>query len=97
MGGMIGGSVGLVMGFIFGGYSIVRYGAGQNGMMRTLGQYMLGSAATFGFFMSIGSAIRADGSPMTMETYMRAQRTPVILPARHLYASRQSVEKERQR
>lgn len=28
--------------------NIMRYGAGPNGVMRTLGQYMLGSGATFG-------------------------------------------------
>jgi hypothetical protein len=28
--------------------NIFRYGAGANGIMRTLGQYMLGSGATFG-------------------------------------------------
>ena len=27
----------------------MRYGAGSNGIMRTLGQYMLGSGATFGY------------------------------------------------
>lgn len=31
-----------------GTYSIFRYGAGPNGIMRTLGQYMAGSGATFG-------------------------------------------------
>ena len=31
-----------------GGVNIVRFGAGPTGLMRTLAQYMLGSAATFG-------------------------------------------------
>ncbi|KAI9760335.1 MAG: Rho GTPase [Chaenotheca gracillima] len=49
MGAMMGGSVGLIIGFIFGSVNIIRYGAGANGIMRSLGQYMAGSAATFGF------------------------------------------------
>ncbi|KXH27785.1 hypothetical protein CNYM01_06689 [Colletotrichum nymphaeae SA-01] len=57
MGALMGGTVGSVMGFVFGSVNIMRYGAGPNGIMRTLGQYMLGSGATFGFFMSIGSVI----------------------------------------
>ena len=32
-----------------GGLTIIRYGGGPNGPMRTLGQYMLGSGATFGY------------------------------------------------
>ena len=31
-----------------GSVSIIQYGAGPNGMMRTLGKYMAGSGATFG-------------------------------------------------
>ncbi|KAK0749195.1 reactive oxygen species modulator 1 [Schizothecium vesticola] len=48
MGAMMGGTVGTIIGFIFGTVNIFRYGAGPNGIMRTLGQYMLGSGATFG-------------------------------------------------
>jgi hypothetical protein len=48
MGAMMGGSVGVIIGFIFGTVNIFRYGAGPNGIMRTLGQFMLGSGATFG-------------------------------------------------
>ncbi|PSS12485.1 hypothetical protein M430DRAFT_73264, partial [Amorphotheca resinae ATCC 22711] len=48
MGAMMGGTVGVIIGFIFGSVNIMRYGAGPNGVMRSLGQYMLGSGATFG-------------------------------------------------
>jgi hypothetical protein len=42
-------AVGLIIGFIFGFTNILRFGPGPNGMLRTLGQYMMGSAATFGY------------------------------------------------
>ncbi|KAK3336094.1 reactive mitochondrial oxygen species modulator 1-domain-containing protein [Cercophora scortea] len=81
MGALMGGTVGTIIGFIFGTVNIFRYGAGPNGIMRTLGQYMLGSGATFGFFMSIGSVIRSDSSPIAYEAYMHAQRKPMIMAA----------------
>jgi hypothetical protein len=46
-------AVGLVIGFIFGATNIIRFGPGPNGMMRTLGQYMVGSAATFGYVQRV--------------------------------------------
>ncbi|KHO01291.1 mitochondrial genome maintenance protein Mgr2 [Metarhizium album ARSEF 1941] len=78
MGAMMGGTVGTIMGFIFGTVNIFRYGAGTQGIMRTLGQYMLVSGTTFGFFMSIGSVIRSDADPKMHELYMRAQRRPIV-------------------
>ena len=61
----MGGSVGLTIGFIFGSFSILKGGPGPRGALATLSQYMLSSAATFGFFMSIGSVIRTD-SPYSL-------------------------------
>ncbi|KAI0700438.1 reactive mitochondrial oxygen species modulator 1-domain-containing protein [Cytidiella melzeri] len=63
MGALMGTGVGLTIGFIFGSYSILRGGAGPRGVLPTLSQYMLSSAATFGFFLSIGSVIRNDAPP----------------------------------
>ncbi|KAF1344824.1 reactive mitochondrial oxygen species modulator 1-domain-containing protein [Delphinella strobiligena] len=81
MGAMMGGSVGLIIGFIFGATNIMRFGAGPNGPLRTLGQYMIGSATTFGFFMGIGTTIRSEGSPMATEAWAKAyaHNRPVIL------------------
>ncbi|KAF5246042.1 hypothetical protein FAUST_1453 [Fusarium austroamericanum] len=83
MGAMMGGTVGVIMGFVFGTVNIFRYGAGPNGIMRTLGQYMAGSVANRdnSFFMSIGSVIRSDADPKLHDMYMRAQRRPIMLMA----------------
>ncbi|KAI9492831.1 reactive oxygen species modulator 1, partial [Zychaea mexicana] len=60
MGAMMGGTVGLCVGFVFGTINIIRFGSGSKGPISLLSQYMLGSAASFGFFMSIGSVIRSE-------------------------------------
>ncbi|OXC68080.1 protein mgr2 [Cryptococcus neoformans] len=60
MGAIMGSCVGLTIGFIFGSFSIMRAGPGPRGVVATLSQYMLSSAATFGFFMSVGSVIRTE-------------------------------------
>lgn len=38
--------------------NIMRYGAGPNGVMRSLGQYMAGSGATFGYETCYGAVER---------------------------------------
>jgi hypothetical protein len=105
MGAMMGGLVGVSIGFIFGSYSIIKQGPGPNGVIRSLGQYMMGSAATFAFvaspsllsslsflpprrptdcvsfFMSIGSAIRTEAPPGSMEAWARARAAPVLMAA----------------
>jgi len=64
MGAMMGAGVGFTIGFIFGNFSILRGGAGPRGYLATLSQYMISSAATFSFFLAIGSVIRNDDDPM---------------------------------
>ncbi|GAA6041293.1 hypothetical protein JCM8097_001320 [Rhodosporidiobolus ruineniae] len=65
MGFITGGLVGCTIGFIFGNFAIFTGGTGNKGYTKMLATYMLSSAATFSFFMSIGTVIRTDGLTMS--------------------------------
>jgi NAD/NADP transhydrogenase beta subunit len=68
----MGGTVGLCIGLVFGTMNIIRYGPGNRGYVSTLATYMGSSAATFGFFMSIGTVIRTE--PLSVEQRRRVVR-----------------------
>lgn len=84
---MLGGGVGLTIGFIFGSYSILRAGAGPRGFLATLSQYMLTSAATFSFFLAIGSVIRTEDGHL-IPAHLQAAGNHFLPP---LVAQRQSA------
>ncbi|EPX72248.1 membrane protein Mgr2 [Schizosaccharomyces octosporus yFS286] len=83
MGAIMGSAAGLGIGFLFGGMAVLRYGPGPRGFLRTLGQYMLTSAATFGFFMSIGSVIRNEDIPQL--GYKGSDWSPKLMQQRSIY------------
>jgi hypothetical protein len=94
-------AVGLIIGFIFGALhpylfprklltqpgftNIVRYGPGPNGMLRTLGQYMAGSAATFGCVQDSEYALQtltpSHSFFMAIGTTIRTESSPIVTQA----------------
>ncbi|WFD31155.1 subunit of TIM23 translocase complex [Malassezia sp. CBS 17886] len=74
MGAVMGTCVGLTIGFIGGGFQILRAGPGPRGTLATLSQFMLSSGATFGFFMAIGSVIRTESRIGNDERWQAAFR-----------------------
>ncbi|PVU97004.1 hypothetical protein BB561_000831 [Smittium simulii] len=60
LGFLMGSTVGACLGTLIGVYATMKTGPGPRGYLASIGQYALGSGATFGFFMSIGSVIRTQ-------------------------------------
>ncbi|OLL22656.1 Protein MGR2 [Neolecta irregularis DAH-3] len=85
MGAMMGGSVGLCVGLLFGTVSILQHGAGPKGFVRTLGKYMLSSAATFGGFMAIGTVIRTEDRGVN---FTKASRVVILRDQRPINKTR---------
>jgi len=99
----MGAGVGLTIGFIFGSFSIIRGGAGPRGAIHTLSQYMLSSAATFSFFLAIGSVIRSDShliSPHMEALALQSRFAPQTLHSKisgsRIIRERWEAEKQRQ-
>ncbi|KAJ7601690.1 hypothetical protein DFH06DRAFT_1261214 [Mycena polygramma] len=86
MGALMGGGVGLTIGFLFGSWSILQNGAGPRG------------AATFSFFLAIGSVIRND-SPILEAAHLQLMTpTPAIRSrSEGLQLMRARWEEERRR
>jgi hypothetical protein len=61
MGAIMGGTVGLCIGFVYGAFTLMRVGPGQHGYLGTLGRSMASSAGFFGLLMSVGAVIRTEG------------------------------------
>ncbi|XP_069106527.1 reactive oxygen species modulator 1-like isoform X2 [Argopecten irradians] len=58
IGFMMGFSVGMASGMIFGGFSALRYGLRGRELVQTVGKTMVQGGGTFGTFMTVGTAIR---------------------------------------
>eukprot|EP01134_Creolimax_fragrantissima_P005185 CFRG5185T1 len=57
-GAMMGGSLGLSLGFMFGAATSLRVGARGREFVQITGSTMVQSGAAFGFFLAVGSALR---------------------------------------
>ena len=58
MGFMMGMSVGMASGLLFGGFTAIRIGLRGRELMSQVGKVMVQGGGTFGTFMSIGTAVR---------------------------------------
>ncbi|KAI8354940.1 reactive mitochondrial oxygen species modulator 1-domain-containing protein [Mortierella sp. GBAus27b] len=108
-GAMMGGAVGLCIGLVFGGISLLRNGPGSRGYVNSLAQTMVSTTATFAFFMSIGSVIRSEeaiaidyrsmdqsgGKQNIWGSSMRFKTPPIVILQRHEQQQRQLHQGQR--
>ncbi|KAI8805483.1 reactive mitochondrial oxygen species modulator 1-domain-containing protein [Cladochytrium replicatum] len=73
-GAFIGISVGASLGFLTGAFTVLTYGPGRKGYMRTIGQQMMQSSAFFGCIMGFGSLLRSEGAESPRQITYSAQR-----------------------
>ncbi|KAI9104646.1 reactive mitochondrial oxygen species modulator 1-domain-containing protein [Phlyctochytrium arcticum] len=93
MGFMMGASAGACVGFLYGSMTVLRGGPEPGrGYMSTVGKYMLQHGAMLGFFLSIGSFLRAEEerrieypTPTSWTPWgLRKARLPIIIkPVEH--------------
>ncbi|EPB84880.1 hypothetical protein HMPREF1544_08382 [Mucor circinelloides 1006PhL] len=88
MGAAMGGTVGLCIGFVFGSISLMRFGSGNKSPISMLSQYMIGSAASFGFFMC--SVVRSENRLATTPN----MHLPVIINQRQMLDNKIKYNKE---
>ncbi|KAB7504729.1 UNVERIFIED_CONTAM: hypothetical protein RMT77_010136 [Armadillidium vulgare] len=58
LGFMMGFTVGIATGSLFGGFTAIRYGLRGKELVASVGKVMMQSGGTFGTFMAIGAGIR---------------------------------------
>ncbi|KAJ9055059.1 subunit of TIM23 translocase complex [Entomophthora muscae] len=82
MGLLMGGTVGATMGLVMGAFTVLVYGPGPNGYLRTIGANMLKTGGFFASIMSVGSLIRnEDGtfSSIPPSNYQKYSHLPITI------------------
>eukprot|EP00842_Homolaphlyctis_polyrhiza_P005176 jgi/Hompol1/565/HPOL_005355-RA len=82
MGFLMGGTVGMTVGFLYGSYSVLKFGPPPGKTyLGTVGMTMVQHGTMLGFFLSIGSLLRNEEIHETskMHSIQQIQRMPVVI------------------
>ncbi|KAJ3077119.1 subunit of TIM23 translocase complex [Podochytrium sp. JEL0797] len=71
MGMLMGGITGGALGFLVGGMTVLRYGPGEKGYLKTVGDQMLQTGGFLGFIMSIGMLVRAEAADTIQSPFLK--------------------------